>query len=539
MQVTFNNVEFFPPKSKINNKSIDPSKLIEQSYYHHDFEMILGNGKKVKIGGCIDELMHKNKDQIIYNRGSEYLSVEGLEIMGYNHSTNEPDIIEIQGVSRHKTSKEFVKVKFSNGRTILVAPEHPILIWDSKIRTVRADTLTTDNYVLGTTHYPTIEKNNVTTDMAKFLGFVLSEGYTYINKNNGVYEIGFTNTDTKIIKEFKAILSRMNVKCSTSIRDKDGCKTLYTVRITSKAFYYKIKRRYPELFLREEGKSPQRVRRVPLKILMASSEVKKDCLNTYFKGDGLVDKYRIGYITSSLHMAEDLQDILLMLGIYSYMFTEVRDDGTYYKIIISGLESMKKFAEIVSDDWRIHKMERLIKNSEGKKRDHDVFPLDIIKRVKWILKVLHIDDGKLNKNIKNGYNAHRQTLLSYIDSAEKRLLEIKKAQENKDISKLKEIVMIKELSEVLNIAYSTLSYQLKQGDEKIINKMVEITEERIRLVEIHIDLIKQIMNGNVRFLKVKNIELVENSDQQQFYGIIMKPHFFISNGLILHANRQL
>lgn len=510
-------------------------EALEQQSYHQNFEILLADGKKVKIGDFIDKYLKKEKSNIIYGKDTEILSIDDLYVMAYDLEKMEIANVKADRISRHKAPEKFVKIKFGNGRSVTVTPEHPILIWDKEIKAVRADKIEEEDLVLGVNEYYSSTNSNLNSNTAAFLGFILSEGHTYKNESNGSYEVGFSNTDIKLVEEFKHILEKQKIKYSVSVREKKGWKTLYTVRIISKAFYHKLLNEFPEVFLRSEGMRPARMKRVPNKIMMDSKDVKKAFLNAYFKGDGFVDNYRTGYSTASIKMAEDLQDLLLMLGIYSYIFRYEIEGGIHYKVIVSGRGNMEKFAEIIKDDHRIERVNDLINTSENKNNDRDILPNETVQRLDNILKKLRICDGRLCNNINRGQNAHRLTLNNYVEKAEKLLGEISISLQNKDVNGAKKIFRITELSLKLNVPHSTLRYRLMNGDEETIKILLNEANKRFIKVKKDLKLIKKYVQGNVRFVKVKKVELVENTESKWVYDITVEPqHLFVSHGLVLH-----
>ncbi|AHF79574.1 LAGLIDADG family homing endonuclease [Thermococcus paralvinellae] len=511
-------------------------EALEQQSYHRDFELLLADGRKVKIGEFVDKLIEKNRDRVIIGKDTEILPIDDIYLLAYDLKRKEVIKVKADRVSRHKAPDYFIKLRFSNGREIVVTPEHPIMVWEKgKIKEKPAEKVREGDIALGVRNYTLNANVQIDEDTAKFLGFLLSEGFTYANPDNGYYEIGFTNTDEKLVEEFKSILEKLGMKYNIHIRERPGEKKLYTVRVISKEFYSKLRKEFPEAFPEKRGERPARRKRVPAKIVGANEKVKRAFLNAFFKGDGFVDKYRVGLSTSSKLMAEDLQDVLLSLGIYSYIFEERRGDKLYYKVIISGTEDMKRFAEIVNDDPKIEKIKKLIETSKNKRNYRDVIPREILKELRDILNVLHINDGSLTTNIRRGYNANRLTALDYIRKAEKTIERLKKACENRDVKMLRKLVSVKELSEKLGVSYSTLLYRLKHGHEGSVRVLIEEARKRLEDVESDLSKIKPLIEGNIRFLRVVKAERVPNTDSKWVYDVTVEPyHLFISHGLILH-----
>lgn len=130
-------------------------EALEQQSYHHDFELLLADGRKVKIGELVDELIEKNRDKVILGKDTEILPVEDVELLAYD--LEKMDIVKVKAdrVSRHKAPREFIRIKFSNGREITVTPEHPIMVWeDGKIVEKPAERVSAGDIALGVLKYP-------------------------------------------------------------------------------------------------------------------------------------------------------------------------------------------------------------------------------------------------------------------------------------------------------------------------------------------------------------------------------------------------
>ncbi|BAW30864.1 MCM family protein [Methanothermobacter sp. MT-2] len=421
-------------------------EALEQQSYHKNFEILLADGMKVKIGDLIDKLMKKRKNEIIHGKDTEILPTDKLKVMAYDLKNLKIKTVTADRISRHKAPDNFIKIEFENGRSITVTPEHPIVIWDKNIKTVRADKIKKGTLVLGVNNYKISGDSKVDANTAKLLGF---------------------------------ILAREN---KTEIIDKD----LSNFRINSK-IYQDLLNKFPEIL--------ESQKRVPIKIMRAPPNIQKTFLNAYFKYNGFIDDKQTGYCTDSIKMAEDLQDLLLMSGIYSH----ISKDNGIYKVTIAG--NMERFARIINNP----KIGKLLKSTSK-----EILPDEIIQRLNKILKKLGIKDEI--KNIKD-----RLTLARYIQKIEKTLEEITISREI-NTKHAKRLLTIEELSGEFNPPQPT---------NNMLDKFLKVKEE--------LESIKKYIHGNIRFIKVKRVEIIENTDSEWVYDITVEPHhLFVSHGLVLH-----
>ncbi len=525
-------------------------EAMEQQSYHKDFELMLADGTKIRIGEFVDELMEKYRDRIITGKDTEILLAQDLDIRVLAYDPENYRIVKVKAdrISRHRAPEKFVKITFSNGRTIIVTPEHPIMVWDNSkgdFVTLRADKVEPGMIVPGVRYieldngndrklYVILRKLGVDAKrLAKFIGFILSEEFTYSNESNSYYEIGYSSTDMDYINEFKELLKLMGLKFNTLIQGKNSNKPLYTIRIISKEFYEILKQYIPEIFVEQKDKEmkPSRLKRIPSIMFRMPIDAKKEFINAFFKGDGFVDNYRVGFRTSSEKLAEDLQDLLLTMGIYSYITKETINGRIYYKVIISGTNSLSEFIKIVYNDKRINKIKSILKRSLNKMNYRDELPVHVAHILHNILNELDINDGYVTSIVKKKHNIHK-----YIELAIKEINRIEEAIFNKDINSLKKLVKLSNIAKKAGIPYSTLRYRLLvKRDKELIDKVIEEALGKIGEIKEKIKFLQRLIDGNIRFDVIKSVEVIENKDSKWVYDVTVEPyHLFVSHGLVLH-----
>lgn len=528
-------------------------EAMEQQSYHKDFELMLADGSKVKIGEFVDSIINNHREKVIIGKDTELLPVKNIYLMGYDMVNKKIVVMRANRVSRHKAPEKFIRITFSNGRIVTVTPEHPILIWkNGEIVTIRADNVKPGLIVPGVRSYDTITDpsdiinisksfNCSLENIAKFIGFILSDGFVYTNPTNSYYEIGFSNTNKKIIREFEQLLKAMSLKVSKQMSRKNSIyrkKPLYTIKVISKKFYNNIKKYFPELAI--EGKSertrPSNIRRIPKSIFKMPVEAKKAFINAFFKGDGFVDSYRVGFRTASRKLAEDLQDLLLTLNIYSYIYDELNEDKTYYKVIVSETDSLERLAEIIADDDRYGRVRKIIERSKKKLNYRDGLPYEITVELRELLNELHVNDGYVTNIVKGKFSIHKEKAYKYLEKAKLEISNIQRSIEKQDIDRLKHFIRLSDLSRMINIPYSSLRYKLIiKRDPEVIAILINKAKEKLLKLEKIVSNLESYMNGNIRFLKVKKVEIIENRDSQWVYDVTVEPqHLFVSHGLVLH-----
>ncbi len=102
-------------------------EAMEQQSYHPLTEIQLADGRKVRIGEFVDRLMKDRPSEIIAGKDCEILPLrENIKII----STDMSRVFDlpVDRVSRHLAPDHFISIIYSNGKEILVTPEHPVYV---------------------------------------------------------------------------------------------------------------------------------------------------------------------------------------------------------------------------------------------------------------------------------------------------------------------------------------------------------------------------------------------------------------------------
>jgi len=272
-------------------------EAMEQQSYDYDFEILLSDGRRVKIGELVDRLMEADGKRVVKGEKTEILPDPGIELIGYSINSFRPVIVRADRISRHLAPEKIVELEFSNGRTIRVTPEHPVMIWKSgKVKEVPAEEVCQGDVALAVRQYP-IGGENVDPRIARFLGFILSKGSICEEED----AVEFTTTDKGIAEEFRELVDDLGEVYDIEISKKGA----NTSKIESMGIYHRMQWEFPELFHgAKEGY------RIPGKLIRADEGSKIAFLDAYFRCMGFASRLRAGFKAASRKMAEDLQDLL-------------------------------------------------------------------------------------------------------------------------------------------------------------------------------------------------------------------------------------
>ena len=360
-------------------------EALEQESYHKDFEIMLSDGTKQKIGVLVDSLMQANKQRVIYGKDCEILKTNNLEVVTTDFKKTYP--IKVDRISRHLAPRYFYEIEYSNGRKIRVTPNHPVFVLqDNEFVEKPANKVKSGMFCPYTFNY-SLRKPVVVLDTNIKIG---QKGIVFpkkISVDLGAL-LGYIVTEDKAYIDNKKILNKIYSVFSKSFETKLN-------RTVQKALYEFLEKNFKEIL----EKSPKR--RIPKKIFQSSEKVQRSFLSAAFEGNGFINSERFGYSTMSKGLAEDYQDLLLNLRVFSQIQTERIKNKKHYKVVILGYKSKKEFLKLVPvKDKRYYKIKAQINKSAGDLALGYLTPTEIEKMTKNKLKSI-VEQLLKVKNITN------------------------------------------------------------------------------------------------------------------------------------------
>jgi len=526
-------------------------EAMEQQSYHPSFELAFLDGQKLQIGSFVDNLFKENEEFKIIGKDCEILPVENF---GFNVLTTDFKTIydtNVNRISRHLAADYFIKITYSNGRDLIVTPEHPIYtMHNGEIQTVDADKVIENMFVPGVryldnknssslvTDFSRGRKNvtlpdTITNDFAKFLGYYIAEGYSYKGSS---LEVGLSNTDPKIIEDM--ISSIRNTFNTEPINDVEQNRT---IRIISTDIYNYLTENFPKTMQKSY------IKRIDKKIFCTDESMRIEFLKAAFAGDGSVESTAIAYSTSSKGLAHDYQDLLLTLGISSRITSEEYSFGidkeqyrTRYKVYVTG-DSMEKFcSQIIGEPETNPKIMKLLIRNRNSNRKHDVLPPDVANIIIDSLHNLGLSyDGYFHQHLKSNYGITVEVISKYYDKLTRRYyLLLNKISQTETPKELRVLVgySISKMAKLAGISRSTISKYEQANRPDLLPKYKLVIENQLEKVKnglVKIDYLREF-----RWLRVKKIEKIENEGEyatKWVYDVTIEPtENFISHGLVLH-----
>ena len=525
---------------------------LEQQSFHPSLEVLLANGKKVKIGELVDSLFHQNREKIVEGINCQILPLRNGPTL-FTQSPRGIERFKIERISRHKSPSNFVRIVFSNGREIIVTPEHPVFISgpNGEIITVPAERVNVGDFAPAARKIPNsaepvmlrqicagywTEKeislpSELKAELAQVLGFLITDGYFHAP----VHEIGFTNSNPELLTRVEELMWKV---FGISPRTTRGELGVFIQRYVSTRLYRWFEENFPEMM----KKAP--FKRVPSKIIGASAAIAREFLEAAFLGDGGVEGTSLSYGTRSKGLAEDYQDLLLKLGIGSRLLYDVSNDS--YKVYISG-DSLKEFYnQIIRGDPRIEKIRKIINRSASKLRHHDVSSVQLAARLRGLLKRVGLKyTGYFHEHLQGNYGITREVTEKYVMELRNRVTSLLRLlSQTTTLRQLRDFAGISQvrLAKLMGLKRGAIDYTERGGYDENRRKEIFLGAQKALLDEIHrirdeLEKIEELVS-RYRWLRVRKVEILPNDGKlktEWVYDVTVEPtHNFISHGLLLH-----
>ena len=247
----------------------------------------------------------------------------------------------------------------------------------------------------------------ITPELARLVGFITAEG------NIARDFIHVSNLDERLLEDAAACARSLG---STSFKVRDG------IRIASEPLIQLMK----SLLLDRESGS----KRVPTFIFSCSREIVAEYLKAYFEGDGSVEHHAVCATTKSRGLANDTAYLLLRFGINARVHAHWKRAANsshqgdyYYRITISGKESLEKFAEVsFMSETKRERFRMLLTKTKKHHTNVDIIPemgpvLENLTR-HGLLKRTQMTYSIINK-LRNPSRDYLMNLVSYAEIAGK------------------------------------------------------------------------------------------------------------------------
>ncbi|MFX0101451.1 MAG: LAGLIDADG family homing endonuclease, partial [Candidatus Hodarchaeota archaeon] len=529
-------------------------EIMEQQSYHYNTEILTTDGKRLRIGEFVDEIFQKNQKKIIQGIDCEIIPYEKLQV----YSTDFTKIYKtrINRISRHKAPDKFYKFKFSNGRDVIVTPEHPLFIYDGgKLRTVQADKCQIDSFIPAPKYLPNSAESiplrelteiphynakeiyfpsDLSPELARVLGYFITEGHSFLGST---IEIGFSNMNEEILDDFALLMKKLfGMSHSTNV----NAVGVTTLRYLSVELYKWMKLNFPEVIAKSRKK------RIPVKILGASKDINKEFLKSAFLGDGSVETTSICFRTSSEGLSRDYQDSLLKLGIQSRIVKDKHNDS--FKVYIRG-QSLSLFLEEIVEkiDKRYEKITDLIKPGQKIIRHHDIFPTSIAKKIIELKKDLAITyDGFFHRHLKEKHGITRDILERNISELRNKFSYIiKNLNPNSDIIDIRnkfgysqaQIASIASITRGNVDYYENGGYSTSKHDDLKL-QISDSFKKKMDDIGVRIQELENLRDSDILWDRITDIEIIKNVGEDKtpwVYDITVEPnHTFIGQGVVLH-----
>lgn len=418
-----------------------------------------------------------------------------------------------------RTVDETYELKTYDGRRIRLTPEHPLLTLDGW---KRADEVEKE-YIAVPNNYPEMSDDGLSKELNTILGYLLAEGGL-----TGGFAV-FTNGDDQAHEEFKKAVKEFD----SDLQLKEGTKKTDRRVVTDKKYANTLTRRLKELGimgLKSEEKF------VPDEVFEQSNERIAYMLSALFDGDGCIHESAFEITLKSEILIRQIKHLLLRFGIHSRVKKKVLKSGEYegneyWRLSISKGKSMVKLCEDIGFNLD-HKQEKLEERADkirNRKEDHgDPIPraAEIAREARKLTDV-HYTENQIHIGSGTGMISRTKAKeqIEFLESLDKDNIKCTH----------------KEIAEELNLCAATISQRIRNG-----YKIEEVEEARETVVErkkqefdLMLDRLKELSNDDVRWVKVEEMNKIEEEVTVYDLEVDHEAHNFVANDVVVHNSYNI
>jgi len=541
-------------------------EALEQQSYHRSFEVMLYNGERRPIGDLVDGLIRSHPDRVMPGKDCEILALEESERFPIlTTDLSSLSRTEVVRVSRHKAPDHFVRVHYANGRALTVTPEHPLFVWKgNEWSTIPASRARGGDLAPGVSEYPRqlneavlrpsatglgrkelVFPSSMVGGLARLLGYIASEGHIPDKLSTRPAEIGVANTDPEIVADLRALFRELfhldpYVQSQPASTRAKATRTLFQVRAVSVDLLHYFHENFPEL----ARKAPEK--RIPGAVFHATEACRVEFLVGAYRGDGFYDSERFGLCTSSDGLARDYADLLLTLGIYSYITRAAYSigpgrEGTNHKVVISGATSRRRFLErIAASDPRSEKIRAFVERSEHQSMDEDRVPPQVATKLKLVLSSIGLDNGSIQAGNPPTRGCHRSVMARELARVRARLgrLADEPPRTPRAIRRAYHLPA-KQVASRLGRSVGWLAMHDQTASTvqgRVIHAAVRaMAGEKHAMLLAELRSLEQCVTAPIRIVPIREVETIPNNGDEFVYDVTVEPtHTFVAEGLVLH-----
>ncbi len=514
-------------------------EAMETQSYHYNTKIMLSDGREMKIGELVEELMEKNADNVI--RGENCLilreGVGQLRLLTTDfESINETAPYQ---VSKHRAPAYFVKVTLQTGRELLVTPEHPFwVVEDGMVKTKPAEELTARDYTLMPRQLPLIAsgRDDLKPELLKVVGYHITDGGYELNRGskNG---INFYNKDDDLLEDYSsAAMAVFGVTPYFAHRAATGVKA---ARIISVNALRQMEQIHPSLI----EKGTEKI--IPPQFISAPLTQVAGMLRAIFDSDGTFSGDYVGLVGENRTFVEQVQTLLLRFGIRTHTFA----DGNVFRLAITGTENLRAYQQNIGflSKKKKERLSAYLKRGGRYRNTTDVIPgcsravFDLTKAFK-ITEYSILGFGLSGQ--KKGFNFTRRSFEAICARIRQKIEEIRAGMARLDEYNYEELINLREklnfsqydMEAASGIKRATLSYwECKRIFVDRYRSAMKVLLERKLEAGKNFGFIERFATGSIGFVAVRKVEKVNNGAEEWAYDVTVQPtQAFISECTVLH-----
>ena len=540
----------------------------------YNTNVLLADGSLKKIGDIVEAQLrnnvHRKMDDGVYVLNSN----NSETVVTLNQTTGKLEEKQISAFIR-RDGEELFEIKTRISKKVRTTGCHPVIIFrdgkiqSSLVRDLKEGDLIASPRVLNLLNkeYITFNSkfyNTADEDFARFLGYLIGDGYLPYNR------IEFVNNDSELIEDFIQLAQKITNKEKYHRRERANASRVIFFGTDFARFMYSL---FEKEYISSTAHAvTSKYKRIPQEILKSPNSVVANLLAALFDCDGHIYKNlsTFEFVNKNEELVDQVQLLLLRFGIVARKRTMIKYATNtkakirreYFGLYIEGKEDLTKIFHQIPLRCK-HKVERLKQASEREVTSNpniDVLPREVNILIKKMVNSLLIQYKPLRKQypslasyIENRCYPTRNTISTLLPLFSNRIMQLEKIYNNLEINQNNLV----ESLDILNISRQAASQAIGLSKQTINNSWISqgFNARPINLEKLHnyleIELALRISQAHeilntLQMLATSDIfwdritEINKTEKVEYVYDLTVPDnHNFIGNGLFVHNSNIL
>ncbi len=532
-----------------------------------DTEVLLADGEIKPIRELVEKAL--NNSQLHFKLDDGIFTCEnpeGIRVLGLDTETMKIAEKDVSAFIKRRGEKSLFKIITKTGRNVTTTGCHPVMVFrNGKIISELVENLEQNDFIATPRRLDLPEKKvsvkgiNVDRDFARFIGYLVGDGYVTSNR------LEFVNSEDNLLDDFEYLANKFGL--TVKYRKKVGNAT--RIICYGKEFPKLVQ----HLFRSDSVLHLTCLYKIiPPEIMLSDKSIVANFLAGLFDCDATVRKNNptFEFTTKNEKLANQIQLSLLRFDIISRKEkklkyasnTKLKKKNTYFYIIVEGREKLQRFLESIPmrSELKAHRLKKISSKEIKTGNNIDVLPQEVNLLVSECAEIL----GIMIKPLRNeypwlaAYNENRccptrKSLKIAVDLFLGKHKQLKFVRDNLQKEKANLLAALKEMNVKMNMASIKIGLNKDTINNHWVRKSINLRKKNLEnlfayvkgeldsRLESSIRIISVLSNLSLSHVFWDRISKIEKTPEEEWVYDLTIPncHNFIGNGIFVHNSNIL